>query len=204
MLSNQLLWEKVHIHRNQLWWYSNASKICCQQNLVSSLHLGLNFHRVWRIFPVYSLMGQLPIHCYIIQGYKYQLEMTQSYKFDVHNSVRIYTCGYVMPREFQLQISTGLCFLVDYNIHKIYIFLSFKVFIKLQLFGNLSFYIWAHLCILTICMHWFQLLPCNYSHLTHKSNCYKSKHFIITYNYHMYLEEQFCKNSPLFDEWGLI
>ena len=30
------------------------------------------------------------------------------------------------------------------------------------------------------------------------------KHFIITHNYHMYLEEQFCKNSPLFDEWGLI
>ena len=74
MLSNQLLWEKVHIHRNQLWWYSNASKICCQQNLVSSLHLGLTFHRVWRIFPVYSLMGQLPIHCYIIQGYIWRLE----------------------------------------------------------------------------------------------------------------------------------
>lgn len=51
--------------------------------------------------------------------------MTQGYKFDIHNSVRIYTCRYFMPREFQLQIITGLCFLVDYNIHKISIFLSF-------------------------------------------------------------------------------
>ena len=120
--------------RNQFWWYSNASKICCRQNLVSSLHIGLDFHRVWRIFPIYSLMGQLPSHCYIIQVYKHQLAMTQGYKFDIHNSVRIYTCGYVMPREFLLQIITGLCFLVDYNIHKISIFLSLKVFIKSQLF----------------------------------------------------------------------
>lgn len=130
-MSNQPLWENVYIHRNHGFGGApQATKTYCQQNLVSSLHIHLIFDRIWRIFSVYTVLGQLLINCYFIQGHKVQLAMITCYNFDFYYIIG--TCIWIWYAQL---ITRAMCFLVNYNIQKFFS-LSLKVFIKLQFFSS--------------------------------------------------------------------